>query len=150
MIRLLSWLVFLCAVSSTAYGEDWYRWRGPEPTGVSREKDLPDKFSLDPKDEGSNLIWKKPFGSRSTPIVMKGKVYLINSVGEGVNEQERVMCLDSTKGDVIWEHKFNVFHTDIVSVRLGWTNLDGDPETGNIYAHGTQGCSSASMARPAK
>ena len=23
--------------------------------------------------------------------------------------------------------------------RLGWTNLAGDPETGNVYAHGTQG-----------
>src|SRR5205807_15080 len=23
--------------------------------------------------------------------------------------------------------------------RLGWTHLCGDPETGNVYAHGTQG-----------
>jgi outer membrane protein assembly factor BamB len=39
----------------------------------------------------------------------------------------------------LWEHRFNVWFTDIVRVRLGWTNLVGDPETGNIYAHGTQG-----------
>lgn len=139
MKRLLTSLVLLGAVSGSVSGEDWYRWRGPEQTGVSREKDLPDKFSTDPKDENGNLLWKQPYGSRSTPIVMKGKVYLINNTGEGVHEQERVMCLDANDGKLIWEHKFNVFHTDIVSVRLGWTNLDGDPETGNIYAHGTQG-----------
>src|SRR5260221_10550046 len=38
-----------------------------------------------------------------------------------------------------WEHKFNVFHTDIVSSRVGWANLAGDAETGNVYAHGVQG-----------
>ena len=49
------------------------------------------------------------------------------------------MCLDADTGKPIWEHKFNVWHTDIVTVRLGWTNLAGDPKTGYIYAHGTQG-----------
>src|SRR5262249_6024679 len=65
--------------------------------------------------------------------------YLINSVGDGVTAQERIMCLDAAAGKVHWEHKFNVFHTDIDILRVGWTNLAGDPETGNIYSHGTQG-----------
>src|SRR5207244_4191102 len=34
---------------------------------------------------------------------------------------------------------FNVFHTAIVSIRVGWTSPAGDPETGNVYVHGTQG-----------
>ena len=54
------------------------------------------------------------------------------------------MCLDANTGKVLWEHKFNVWFTDIVKVRLGWTCLVGDPETGNVYAHGTQGLLSAS------
>ena len=33
----------------------------------------------------------------------------------------------------------NVFLTDIVRVRVGWTTLSGDPETGNVYAHSTGG-----------
>jgi outer membrane protein assembly factor BamB len=49
------------------------------------------------------------------------------------------MCFDADSGKVLWEHKFNVFFTDIVSDRLGWTHLCGDPETGNVYAHGVQG-----------
>jgi outer membrane protein assembly factor BamB len=122
----------------SASAEDWYSWRGPEQNGVSRERDLPDKWS--PRGgPGSNLLWKQPYGGRSTPIVMNGRVYIINQAGEGVNEQERVMCFDANTGKVLWQYRFNVFQTDIVSARVGWTNLAGDPETGNIYAHGVQG-----------
>ena len=40
---------------------------------------------------------------------------------------------------MIWEYKFNVWHTDIVASRVGWANLAGDPETNRVYAHGVQG-----------
>jgi outer membrane protein assembly factor BamB len=125
--------------ADTARAHDWAFWRGPQQNGVSTEKDLPASFLLDPKDPASNLVWKVPYGCRSTPIVMNGRVYLNNRAGEGVHEQERVMCLDAATGKKLWEHRFNVFFTDIVSVRLGWTNLVGDPATGNVYWHGTQG-----------
>jgi outer membrane protein assembly factor BamB len=118
---------------------DWYQWRGPEQNGVSPEKNLPEKWSLDPKTPDNNLIWKAPYGSRSTPIVLGGRVYLINSVGDGLTEQERVLCFDADTGRVEWEHKFNVFLTDIVSDRVGWANLVADPETGKVYAHGVEG-----------
>ncbi len=123
----------------SASAGDWAQWRGPEQNGVSREKDLPEKWSPNPKAADNNLVWRAPYGGRTTPIVMNGRVYLINNVGEGVTEQERVLCFDAADGKVVWEHKFNVFHTDIVSVRVGWTCLAGDPETGNVYAHGVQG-----------
>jgi outer membrane protein assembly factor BamB len=118
---------------------DWLHWRGPEQDGVSRETDLPDKFSTDPAAPNSNLVWKAPYGCRSTPMVMGGRVFVINSDGEGLTEGERVMALDAKTGKVLWEHKFNVWHTDIVSSRVGWTNLAGDPETDSVYAHGVQG-----------
>jgi outer membrane protein assembly factor BamB len=122
----------------SARAADWSEWRGPEQNGVSREKNLPDKWSS--KEPGkNNLIWKQPYGGRTVPIVMNGHVYVINDSGEGINEQERVMCFDAKTGDVVWEHKFNVWLTGIVSDRVGWTNVVGDPETGNVYAHGVQG-----------
>jgi len=122
-----------------ASAADWIHWRGPEQNGVSREKDLPAKWSPDPKAPDNNLVWKKPYGCRSTALVMGDRLYIINTAGKELTEQERVMCLNASTGDLIWEHRFNVFHTAIVSNRLGWTNLTGDPETGNVYAHGTQG-----------
>jgi outer membrane protein assembly factor BamB len=126
-------------LASSAYAGDWLHWRGPEQNGVSREKDLPERWSPDPKAADNNLIWKMPYGCRSTPLVMNGRVYIINDADEGVREQERVMCFDADTGKVLWEHRFNVFHTDIVGSRVGWTNLAGDAETGNVYAHGVQG-----------
>jgi outer membrane protein assembly factor BamB len=70
---------------------------------------------------------------------MNGRVYIIGDAGQGSNEQERVVCFDADSGKPLWEHRFNVFLTDIVSSRVGWTNLAGDTETGNVYAHGVQG-----------
>jgi hypothetical protein len=107
-------------------------------TGVSSEKGLPSKWSPD----GENLVWKAPYGGRTTPIVMNGRVYFINNAKDPnnpVTEQERVLCLDADTGKKLWEHRFNVFLTGIVSDRVGWTNMVGDPESGNVYAHGIQG-----------
>lgn len=118
--------------SSSAIAGDWTNWRGPERNGVSRESGLPDSFD--------DVLWmKKDVSCRSTPIVMNGKIYIISRVGEGAEEQERVVCMDAKTGDVVWEHRFSIFFTPIVSVRLGWTVPVGDPQTGNVYVHGTQG-----------
>jgi outer membrane protein assembly factor BamB len=125
--------------ASGVRANDWAYWRGPEQTGVSREKDLPAKVGLDTKDPASNLLWKSSHGGRSTPIVQGGRVYVNNQAGEGINEQERVMCFDANSGKVLWEKRFNVYHTDVVTVRLAWTNLVADPETGNVYYHGSAG-----------
>ncbi len=117
----------------------WSHWRGPTQNGVAYDTGLPEKWSPNPATEGNNLRWKAPYGGRTTPIIQNGRAYFIGRDGEGVHEQERVVCLDADTGKFVAEHRFNVFHTDIVSVRLGWTTVCGDPETGNIYAHGTQG-----------
>ena len=125
--------------SSGPLAVEWSHWRGPTQNGVSTDKNLPEKWSPNPETADNNLVWKTPFGGRTTPIVQNDRVYIINKVGKGISEQERVMCFSMKDGKLLWEYKFNVFHTDIVSVRLGWTNMTGDPETGNVYAHGTQG-----------
>src|ERR1700678_4376189 len=100
-------LASLAAVvaSADSQGSDWANWRGPTQNGVATDTNLPKKFSLNPKAPDSNLIWRVPYGGRSTPLVMNGHVYLINKVGgEGDSEeerlhlQERVMCCDAETG----------------------------------------------------
>ena len=111
---------------------DWPDWRGPDRDGISREKNLPEKWSLD----GQNLAWKAPYGGRSTPVVLGDHLYLQNSAGSGATQQERVMCFHADTGKLLWEYKFSLFQSDVPAHRVGWASPAADPETGNVYAFG--------------
>jgi outer membrane protein assembly factor BamB len=146
MKRVLPLLLALAAGTGDVRAANWSHWRGPQQNGVSTDTGLPAKWSPNPKAADNNLLWKAPYGGITTPIVQNGRVYLINSFTQGkteqernLHQQERVCCFDVDSGKLLWEHKFNVWLTDIVADRLGWTFMTGDPETGNVYAHGTQG-----------
>ncbi|MCI0487938.1 MAG: PQQ-like beta-propeller repeat protein [Blastocatellia bacterium] len=128
-------LFLLIPVQRASQGSDWPDWRGPARDGISQEKGLPDKWSP----SGENLLWRAPYGGRSAPIVMNNRVYLLNPVGAGESLQERVCCLDADTGKMIWEHRFNVFLSDVPPHRIAWASPTGDPATGNIYALGVGG-----------
>src|SRR5262245_56061012 len=64
----------------TAGPRTWSSWRGHENTGVSREKDLPETFSLTKK---QNVVFAVNQGSITTPIVQNGMVYLLGKSGSG-------------------------------------------------------------------
>ncbi len=113
-------------------GSDWADWRGPTRDGHSYEKGLPEKWSK----QGENLLWKAPYGGRSAPIVMNGRVFMFNSAGEGETMQERVLAFDAETGKKVWEHRFNVYSTDVPPRRIAWSSPAGDPVTGNVYAFG--------------
>lgn len=137
---LLAPLLTLCEGSRGADALDWTYWRGPESTGVSRETGLIDNW--DPAGgDGSNVVWKRPdCGSRSTPIVMNGKVYFLAGIDPHTpREGERVVCLDANTGKTVWENRFNVWLSDVPIERVGWSSVVGDPETGNVYALGVCG-----------
>ena len=123
---------FLVPAASVRSGSDWTDWRGPARDGISAEKGLPTRWS--PK--GENLVWKAPYGGRSAPIVMGGRVFLFNSAGEGATMQERVMCLNADTGKLLWERRLNVYESDVPTRRIAWSSPVGDPATGNIFVLG--------------
>jgi outer membrane protein assembly factor BamB len=129
--------IFLNAVLalSFAVSNDWAEWRGPARDGVSAEKGLPEKWSP----AGENLAWKAPYGGRSAPIVMGDRVYLINTAGQGETLQERIICFNADTGKVLWEHRFNIYLSDVPPHRVGWASPAGDPTTGNVYVFGVGG-----------
>jgi outer membrane protein assembly factor BamB len=110
---------------------DWYQWRGPEATGISREKNLPTTWST----KGENLIWSKPeYASRCTPITMNGKLYIVTRYKpETTEEGEQVVCLDAKTGAELWSQHHNVFLSDAPAERVGWSSVIGDPATGNVF-----------------
>jgi len=132
IILNLSLALFLLAPAPV---NDWTEWRGPARDGISPEKGLPTAWSP----AGQNLAWKVPYGGRSAPIVMDNRVYLQNTADKGELEQERVMCFNADTGKLLWEHRFNVYLSDVPPHRVGWASPVGDPATGNVYAFGVGG-----------
>jgi outer membrane protein assembly factor BamB len=131
-------LVTLTLLSVPSAAGDWIHWRGPEQNGFSREKNLPGEFDPKLKEKG-NVLWTQPYGGRSSPLVMDGRIYVNRGTGEGIHEGEEIVCLDEKTGKKLWDYKLSVYHTDIVSSRLGWTSMTADPETGYVYCQSTAG-----------
>ncbi|MGE3778261.1 MAG: PQQ-binding-like beta-propeller repeat protein [Pirellulaceae bacterium] len=128
----------LAAVAGAADALDWPFWRGPQGNGISHETGLIDNWN---PESDENVVWKRlDCGSRSTPIVMNGKIYLLARAEPGTpREGERVVCLDANTGETVWENRFNVWLSDVPDTRVGWSSVVGDPATGNIYALGVCG-----------
>lgn len=119
---------------------DWTYCRGQAFDGSSPETGLIDNWN--PRGgKGSNVAWmREDLGSRSTPVVMDGRLYTILRADPGTKiEGERVVCLDAKTGETIWENKFNVYLSDVPDTRVGWSSVTGDPETGLVYALGVCG-----------
>ena len=131
----LLFVPFVFAAAATVSVGDWPDWRGPNRDGISREKNLPEKWSL----SGQNLAWKAPYGGRSAPIILGDHLYLQNTAGKGETEQERVLCFNADTGRLLWEHRFNIYQSDVPAHRVGWASPAADPETGNVYVFGVNG-----------
>jgi outer membrane protein assembly factor BamB len=144
LLKLLCCAALLCSAARPVAAEvdllDWPNWRGPQQNSISTEKGLVEHW--DPRGgEGSNLLWRNPaLAGRSSPIVLRGKLYTICRDQPGTdNEGEKVVCADAATGDVLWEHRFNVYLSEVPDTRLGWSSCTADPETGRIYAQGVCG-----------
>ncbi|MEM9187410.1 MAG: PQQ-binding-like beta-propeller repeat protein [Planctomycetota bacterium] len=137
---LSSLLVASAPLAPLGYAADWPNWRGPTHNNTSVETTLPADWS--PRGgAGSNLIWKsEELAGRSTPIVMAGRLYTLVRDQPGTElEGEKLVCADAATGKVVWQHRFNVYLSDVPDTRVGWSSVVGDPDTGRVYAQGVCG-----------
>ncbi|HVF57575.1 MAG TPA: PQQ-binding-like beta-propeller repeat protein [Pyrinomonadaceae bacterium] len=116
----------LSAPSSAAADTNWPGWRGPEGSGISTEKNLPEEWSAT-----KNIAWKTPIPGKghSSPIVWGKKVFVTtavegpvvpgagavkhmngdkeflhpDSVGADRRHTFKVICLDRDTGKILWE-----------------------------------------------
>ena len=134
---------FSLLLSSSVQAQDWANWRGPEQNGISRDTNLVEDWSFEPR---KNVAWVSETGGRATPIILNDRVYLncrtdddVVDPSTKINAREQVVCWDLKSGKELWRDKFNVFQTDIPAPRVGWASMCGDTETGYVYAHSVSG-----------
>ena len=145
LVRRLAVLLVVGAVltGSVVDAQNWSNWRGPEQNGISRDTNLADDWSFEPR---KNVAWVAETGGRATPIIQNGRVFLncrteddVVDPDTKVNAREQVVCWDLKSGRELWRDKFNVFQTDIPAPRVGWASMCGDTETGYVYVHSVSG-----------
>jgi outer membrane protein assembly factor BamB len=123
------------AIGQPLWAGEWPAWRGPGQNAVSPETGLISSWSP----AGENVAWRADLVGRSTPAVFDGRVCANGRVGQGLHKQEIVACFDAGTGKKLWEHRLDVYLSTVPFNRVGWASVVGDPETGNLYAHGVGG-----------
>src|SRR5437660_2057272 len=130
------------AVSAThaAPVRGWLSWRGPNQNGTSLEKNLPDRI------DANKPLWTADLPGQSTPVIANGNLYILGYVGEGPDLQEVISCRDAETGKPLWQHGYSDFLSDTIYHRYATSSRTIEPETGNVYMHGTQGILAAFTA----
>jgi outer membrane protein assembly factor BamB len=96
MSRRIITLAVTVLLPAAVVADDWPQWRGPDRTGISKEKGL----LRDWPEGGPKLAWKaEKFGTGySSPVVVKGVVYT-QTTRDGA---EYVVALDEKTGKEKW------------------------------------------------
>jgi outer membrane protein assembly factor BamB len=94
-------LVSLCALLSSAASaraDNWERFRGPNGSGISSDKNIPIKFGT-----AENVRWKVKIEGmgHSSPIVWGDRVFLQTASLDASDRS--LLCLDAKTGKEIWK-----------------------------------------------
>jgi outer membrane protein assembly factor BamB len=94
MIRFV--LILVTCIAAPLHAENWPAWRGPSGNGISREANLPSRWS-----KTENVTWKLdlPEWSGSTAIIWGEHIFL--NVAQGTDLH--LWAVDRTKGQPIWK-----------------------------------------------
>jgi outer membrane protein assembly factor BamB len=92
------------AMVSCAAAADWPRWRGA--TGDARWN--PETCPADVGDSEPKRLWRMEVGKGYGGVtVAQGLVYLMDRQTQPA-ERERVLCVDTAKGNLLWAHEWPV------------------------------------------
>ena len=101
-MKILSAVAVLALITDVALGAggvDWYRWRGPDLNGISKEKGWQARWPA----EGPKELWKASVGTGFASFsVSGGRVYTMGNA----NNTDSTFCLDALTGAVVWHHSY--------------------------------------------
>ena len=100
MHRALLALLFIIPAAAA----DWTEFRGPNGTGHYDGPKLVTEWGTD-----KNVAWKTPIPGKgwSSPIVVKGKIYLTAAVPKDGGQSLRAIALDAATGEIAWDKEVN-------------------------------------------
>lgn len=91
--QLLRWATLLTTVVLPA--ADWTQFRGPNGSGVSPSKNVPERF-----DSHRNILWKTPLPpGHSSPVFTEDRIF----VTAFEDKKLLTICLDRATGRILWQ-----------------------------------------------
>jgi outer membrane protein assembly factor BamB len=96
-MRHLTPIVVCLIFATSGQAENWPQWRGPNLDGVSRERNIPAKWS-----KTENIQWRLPLPGPggATPVVWEDRIFVTAPEGENL----LLLCVN-TKGQELWRQK---------------------------------------------
>jgi len=92
-------LTFFAVATLAASAADYYRWRGPDLNGISKER----RWSTAWPDEGPKILWRASVGfGFSSFAVANGRAFTLGNT----NDQDTVFCFDAATGKQVWQHTY--------------------------------------------
>ncbi|HZZ81337.1 MAG TPA: PQQ-binding-like beta-propeller repeat protein, partial [Gemmataceae bacterium] len=90
-------LGFAFCVAASARADNWERFRGPNGVGISKDKNIPIKFS-----PTENVRWKIDIDSgHSSPVVWGDRLFVQTASADATKRS--LLCVDAKTGKEIWK-----------------------------------------------
>lgn len=96
--RFLAIATALTLSAGVVRADNWERFRGPNGEGISKEKNIPIKFSAK-----ENVRWKAALGGggHSSPIVWGDRLFLQVTSEDGT--ERSLLCFNARTGEQLWK-----------------------------------------------
>lgn len=98
LLRIVCALALLLVVGARGQAENWPQWRGERLDGISKERNVPTKWS-----QAENIAWRLPLPgpAGATPVVWGERIYLTSTTG--ANKEDLSLLCVSTAGKLLWQ-----------------------------------------------
>jgi outer membrane protein assembly factor BamB len=138
-IGLATLLALSSPVTAEVQAADWPQWRGPNRDGVWNETGILKTFPAD----GLKIRWRTPVGPGwSSPVVVRGRVYLTDMRLDKPRAWERIQCFKESTGKLLWSRESElVSYPDWAFIPEHGGGPAATPivEDGKIYSLGRNG-----------
>jgi outer membrane protein assembly factor BamB len=97
---VMATVVALGAMASSAHGENWDRFRGPNGAGESEAAGIPVEWTED------DYLWQRPLPGvgHSSPVVWGDRLFVTSA--DPKSAEQIVLAFDTRSGEPLWEKRF--------------------------------------------